>query len=329
LIQMKRYLIIQTAFLGDVVLATSMIESIHATAPDIKISMLVRDGNQHLLKDHPYLEHVIVWKKNSGKIKSLLHVINEIRKIRFDAVINLQRFFSSGLITAVSGSPVRSGFSKNPLSFLFSHKTVHVIGDGRHETERNISLLKGIIDVSCLKPKLYPSEKDKTKTSAFKDQPYVTMAPASVWFTKQLPVQKWIELCGRVPDHIKVYLIGAPSDKQLCDKILSGSGRNNILNLAGEFSILQTASLMENAQMNFVNDSGPLHLASAMNAPVTAFFCSTVPAFGFGPLSEQSSIIETKQPLTCRPCGLHGKKECPEKHFRCGTEIDLTDIRFN
>ena len=74
--------------------------------------------------------------------------------------------------------------------------------------------------------------------------------------------------------------------------------------------------------MNYVNDSAPLHFASAMNAPVTAFFCSTSPKFGFTPLSDISIILETKSNLSCRPCGIHGKKECPEGHFKCG-DIDF------
>ncbi|NBR16196.1 MAG: glycosyltransferase family 9 protein, partial [Crocinitomicaceae bacterium] len=76
----------------------------------------------------------------------------------------------------------------------------------------------------------------------------------------------------------------------------------------------------------YVNDSGPLHFASAMNAPVSAFFCSTSPTFGFGPLSDDSEIIEV-QNLDCKPCGLHGHSACPKGNFRCGNELDLKFIK--
>jgi heptosyltransferase II len=118
---MKKYLIIQTAFLGDVVLATALAESIHAADADAKISMLVREGNENLLKDHPYLDKVIVWRKKEGKLKSLWRVIREVKSYHFDSVVNLQRFLSSGLITAFSGSPVRAGFNKkSPLLLIHS-----------------------------------------------------------------------------------------------------------------------------------------------------------------------------------------------------------------
>jgi heptosyltransferase-2 len=78
--------------------------------------------------------------------------------------------------------------------------------------------------------------------------------------------------------------------------------------------------------MNFVNDSAPMHFASAVNAPTTAIFCSTIPKFGFGPLSDQSFVVETNEALSCRPCGLHGKKACPEGHFKCGKTINVKNL---
>lgn len=113
--------------------------------------------------------------------------------------------------------------------------------------------------------------------------------------------------------------MGAKSDYTLCEEIKTQStvDESRIINLAGKLSFLASAAMMKNAAMNYVNDSAPLHFASAMNAPVTAVYCSTVPAFGFGPLSDESYVVETKLELKCRPCGLHGKKSCPLGHFHC------------
>jgi heptosyltransferase-2 len=73
--------------------------------------------------------------------------------------------------------------------------------------------------------------------------------------------------------------------------------------------------------MNYVNDSAPLHFASAMNAPVTAVYCSTIPEFGFGPVSDVQNIVEVEEKLSCRPCGLHGYSSCPLGHFKCAMDI--------
>lgn len=96
----------------------------------------------------------------------------------------------------------------------------------------------------------------------------------------------------------------------------------NIEIVAGKLSFLQSAALISKARITYANDSAPLHIASAMNAPVAAVFCSTTPEFGFGPLSDRSFILETDEKLACRPCGVHGKKECPLGHFKC-SEIDI------
>jgi heptosyltransferase-2 len=118
------------------------------------------------------------------------------------------------------------------------------------------------------------------------------MAPSSVWFTKQLPINKWIELCNSIPKEVTIYLLGGAGDKVLCEEILNKTTHSTVRILAGELSLLESCELMKHAKMNYVNDSGPLHLASSVNAPTTAFFCSTVPSYGFFPLSYNSTIIE-------------------------------------
>jgi heptosyltransferase-2 len=94
------------------------------------------------------------------------------------------------------------------------------------------------------------------------------------------------------------------------------------VNLAGQLSLLASAALLRGAVLNYVNDSAPLHLCSATDAPVCAVFCSTVPAFGFGPLSTFARVVQHAPGLACRPCGLHGHARCPLGHFRCALEIE-------
>jgi ADP-heptose:LPS heptosyltransferase len=324
---MDKILVIQTAFLGDVILATALVEKLHLCFPGAEISMLVREGNESLLKNNPLLKEVLVWKKSSDKISNLIKITKEVRNHKYNMVVNLQRFLSSGIITVFSGAKIKTGFNKNPLSFLFTYRSPHIIGDGRHETDRNAQLIEKWCDKNSVKPKLYPASTDIEKTATYKNTSYVVMAPASVWFTKQLPASKWSELINKIPSGIKIYLVGAPADYALCQNIIDSTSKSEAINLAGKFSLLQTAALMRDAQMNYVNDSGPLHIASAMNAPVTAFFCSTVPEFGFGPLSTDSTIIQTTENLDCRPCGLHGFKQCPKGHFKCAHTIIIPDFK--
>lgn len=318
-----KFLVIQTAFLGDVVLATAILEKLHRFYPQAAIDMVVRKGNESLLDGHPFLRKVWVFDKRGGKYLNLLGLIRRVRAERYDHVINVQRFAASGLLTVLSGAKETAGFSKNPLSVFFTHRFPHVITPtppGTHEVDRNLSLIRHLTDDSPQRPALYPPPADYAATA--QAGPYVCMAPASVWFTKQWPASEWVALIRRIPAEVAIHLLGSPADHELCDQILTAAARPGVINQAGRLTLLQSAALMHGAHMNYVNDSAPLHLASAMNAPVTAIFCSTVPAFGFGPLSDKAIVAETLEPLDCRPCGLHGKRACPEGHFRCA-KIDI------
>lgn len=319
---MKKILVIQTAFLGDVILATPVISELKRLFPQVKIHVLVKKGNESLLANNPNIEQVFTFDKKKSKLNSIFELTREFRKNHYDLAINLHRFGSSGLITFLSGAKKKYGFRKNPFSIFFTKRFDHEIGNGTHEVSRNLRIIEEFGAVQVKRPEIFPSKEQFDKVSSFKLDHYSCFAPASVWFTKQLPEEKWIELITKRSKEEAIVLLGGPDDQTLCQRILDISGVAG-LNLAGKLNLLESAALMSRAKMNYVNDSGPLHLASAMNAPVTAFFCSTVPSFGFGPLSDISTIIETKEKLTCRPCGLHGHKECPEGHFKCGFGIEV------
>lgn len=324
---LHKILVIQTAFIGDAILATALLETLHASLPHASIDLLVRKGNESLFSNHPFLHEVLIWDKKGSKYKNLMSLLSTIRTSKYDLVINLQRFGATGLLTAFSGAKMTVGYDKNPFSFLFTKKFPHQLDKGLHEVDRNNTLVDWFASSVKRQPKLYPSAEQYKKIEAFAAQPYICVAPNSVWFTKQYPEHKWIEFLQAVPKHLVVYLLGAPGDAASCARIQAAVQSNSHIEvLAGKLSFLESAALMENATMNYVNDSAPMHIASSMNAPVAAIFCSTVPSFGFGPLSDQSFNIETSEKLSCRPCGLHGYKACPEGHFKCAEGIEKEQL---
>lgn len=324
--QLNRILIIQTAFIGDVILATALIESVAKLQPSAQLDVLVRKGNEALLHNNPHVYNLLIWDKQKQKNKNLFTLINRIRNTHYDVVINTQRFGATGLITALSGAKIKSGFKKNPFSFSFTHKASHQIGNGTHEIERNNALISFLGNHRAERPKLYPSPADFEKVNPYQQNKYVTLSPQSVWFTKQYPAHKWVELIQAAPQDIALYLLGGPGDFEKNQAIIAKANVSNTTNLAGKLSFLQSAALMQGAKMNYVNDSGPLHICSAMNAPVTAIFCSTTPKFGFTPLTDDSVVIESSTTPSCKPCGLHGHKSCPEKHFNCAEKIETASL---
>lgn len=330
-----KVLIIQTAFIGDVILATSLVDLVKKTFPSAQIDFLLRQGNQGLLQGHPRINNILIWNKKKGKYRNLISLALKARKEKYDYVLNIQRFASSGIFMALCGAKNKVGFDKNPLSFLFHKKVEHKIPypyqDGfLHEVQRNALLLKAIAPELSLPlaqniaPSLYPSKEDQLKAQSFVQEKYIVLAPSSVWFTKQWQKSKWEELKEKLHAEYQLLFIGGPDDASYIDSIIGKT--SNCQNLCGKLNLIQSAALMKNAKRVFVNDSAPLHLASAVQAKTTAIFCSTVPDFGYTPLSKESTIIQLSPRLGCMPCGLHGKKVCPLGHFNCSNNISVDEV---
>ena len=323
----KKILLIQTSFIGDIILLSSVIENLHRHLQPRSIDILINQHSVSLFKHDPHVRKVMGWNKKQQKYLNLVKLIRQIRQEQYDVVINFHRFFSTGLLTAFSGAQFKAGFSDNPFSFLYDKKMPFTFHENLHEVDRNHLLAKMAfpelqsVELSR-RPTLHPSVGDKARVSMYQKNDYLCFCPSSVWFTKQLPRERWIDLIRMLNFEGSIYLLGAPDDYQLCQDIKEAFD-GHVLNLAGALTLLQSAALMRKAILNFVNDSAPLHLASAMNAPVCAFFCSTVTDFGFYPLSDFSRVVEVEGSLYCRPCGKHGFSACPENHFRCAYEIPL------
>lgn len=289
--------------------------------------MLVRGGNESLFTGHPFIQKVHVWQKKSSKYSGLIRLIRVIRSERYDGVINLQRHTASALVTVLSGAAKTAGFHSTVLSALYSYRFKHKLGERgdmeySHEVDRYLQLTKPWIPLEKARPALYPSDGDFREVAAYKNKPFITISPSSVWFTKQTPASIWREFMD-ASGSMQIYLLGGPSDVAMCEALAKDHSHASVL--AGKLTLLQSAALMKNAEMNYTNDSAPLHLCSAMNAPVTAVFCSTIPEFGFGPLSDKSKVVQSRLELPCKPCGNHGKSSCPKGHFDCG-KITWTDL---
>ena len=330
---MQKIGIIQTAFIGDVVLSSALLESLHEKYPTATIDIVVRKGNEALFAQHPYISNVIIWDKQQNKYANWLKVLKQLRAQQYDVLINVQRYAATGLWTAFSKAMVTIGFDKNPFSFLFTHKVKHeAMQTGLHEIQKNHALIQFLDeDIPLCNPKLYPAPSDLEKVKSFQSQPYICIAPASVWYTKQFPIDQWVQFLNTLDYSGNVYIIGGPGDRKIGDQIVNGIAanariKNRVVNVAGQFNFLSSAAMQKGAVLNYVNDSAPMHFASAVNAPVVAIYCSTIPDFGYGPVSDQSFIVQTEKALSCKPCGIHGKKACPLAHFNCAMSIQMQQL---
>jgi heptosyltransferase-2 len=329
----KRILIIQTAFLGDVILCTPLIKASKKLFPNSFISFLLIPETKNTLENNPHLNEIIVYdKKGEDKgVKNFFKMVKKIKRGNFDLALIPHRYLRSALLAYLAKIPQRIGFDKSSGSFLFTQKVTYK--NNSHEIERNLSLLNDFTgDLLDKTPELFPNPQDFSYTqrllrdSGVKDNDKtVGIAPGSIWATKRWLPERFAEVSDRLIKEAgaKVIFLGSREDEKLCLEIANLMQEKPII-LAGKTSILQSAVIISKCKVILSNDSAPVHIASAMKKPTVAIFGSTIPEFGFAPYGEGNIIIEKK--IECRPCGIHGKDKCPKKHFKCMTEITTQEV---
>ncbi len=316
----KRILLVHTAFLGDVVLATSFVEAVKLTFPQSNIDMLVTPAYQEVLGNNPFLNKVLTFDKKNGKAKAFCRMIKEIRKESYDLAFLLHSSFTSSLLTFFGRIRRRVGFKRN-FSQLFLTDRVEFRQDC-HRIEKNFALLSvfGVLQ-EIPKTKVYP---EKMPAVFDNGQKMVAVAPGSVWATKRLPKWKFKEILDELPT-VNLLFVGSADERQMCKELIQSlQNPQNALNFAGKCNILQTAECLRQADLVLCNDSGILHLAEAVGSRVFAFFGPTVRDLGYYPYIAQDKMFEVD--LDCRPCGKHGHKSCPLGHHNCMTKMDTTEV---
>jgi len=324
----RNILVIQTAFLGDVILTLPLIQELYEAYPDSRITSLTIPSTAEILLHHPAVADSLVYDKRGRDrgISGLFRTAHRLRRERFDLALVPHRSFRSALLAVLAGIPRRIGFDSSTGSFLF---TDTVPRDGTlPETQRNLDLLKAMgVDTGAGPPRVYPGEHHRRQAQAFLDRHGITpqsdiigVAPGSVWPTKRWLPEGYASVIGRLREGEgrSVVLFGGAEDRRLCRRIVRMAGEG-IPVAAGELSVLSAAALMERCRLVISNDSAAAHLAAAARCPVVAIFGPTVPEFGFAPYGDDHIVLGAD--VDCRPCGIHGGNRCPRRTFACMRDI--------
>jgi heptosyltransferase-2 len=324
-----KILIIQTAFIGDVILTLPVAQVLKREKPDTIIDFLCIPSTAELLNNNPFINEVIIYNKRKAGLKGLYIIAKKIRNKNYDVIISPHRSFRSSLIAFLSGCKKTISFDKSDMSSMYKQTVEYVTGI--HEIQRNLNLLEplGIIENKIIKPELFPSDKDKSDIDSLLqekgiiEKEYVCIAPGSIWFTKRYPEEKYLKLIETLSRKgIPVFIIGGKDDEKLGGYL---SVHENVFNLAGKLSLLGSTELIKKAKLLVTNDSAPLHIANAVGTDVIAIFGATIPGFGFYPYGMNDVIFETNG-LVCRPCSIHGGNKCPIGTFECMLRIEEENI---
>ena len=324
---MEKYLVIQTAFLGDAILTLPMIQKLKETNNNCEIDVLAIPSTFEIFSSSPYVNKaIIIDKKGKHKsLRSLLKFIKQLKKNSYDRIYSPHRSFRSAFITMMLGVKETYGFSNS--SFRHIYKYLIEYKPQHHEVQRNLDLINFNYEIDDWKiiPEIRIENSIKEKIDDFIKNNTIknnlaVLAPGSVWNTKKYPAESFEEIISHlIKQEFSIILIGSEKEKILYDNI-AGKFNGNVISAAGIFNIIEVIEILKKAKILISNDSAPTHFAVCANIPVLTIYCSTIPEFGFYPYNKRSRYLSYNN-LSCKPCGIHGYDKCPLKHFACGNNL--------
>jgi lipopolysaccharide heptosyltransferase I len=299
-----KILLIKPSALGDIVHALPVLYSIKSSFPSAEIHWVVAAGFQEFLQDHPLITRIWPINKNLWKrFNRIFHTIEEFRTLSqlwvqesFDLVIDLQGLFRSGLMAWLSGAPVRIGFheAREGGSLFYTHS----VKGGRdiHAVTRYLKIAACLgADTSQVTFPLAPLPSSLPSSLSI-DRPYAVIAPAAAGEAKRWPAERFGELARHLP--LNSVVVSSGADAKIAQTVVEAS-RGKAFCFAGKTSIKELATIIRGAKFVVCNDSGPMHIAAALNVPVFAIFGPTSP-IRTGPYGEIHTVI--RGTLPCSPC---------------------------
>ncbi len=323
----NRLLVIQTAFPGDAILTLPMIQKLKEYNPDSSIDIVCITSTSEIFLASPSVANVHIFDKRK-KHRSILKMISfakELKKNNYSAVYSPHRSLRTSLLVMFLNIEESFGFSNSSIKYVYKNITEYI--PGHHEVERNLSLagVSTTNDSWKILPVLKATDENIKNVEDFfssvkKEEKTAIIAPGAVWNTKKYPFEYYIEIIKYlINKKFTVLLNGGEKDKKLCEQLAS-SCKENVISIAGKFSLVESFEVMKRGDIVISNDSAPTHLAVAADVPVLTIYCSTTPGFGFYPYHSKGKYIAADD-LYCHPCGIHGFQECPLNHFKCGMDL--------
>ncbi|PIU18838.1 MAG: hypothetical protein COT16_00935 [Elusimicrobia bacterium CG08_land_8_20_14_0_20_44_26] len=314
-----KILIIQSAFIGDVVLTLPLVEAVKQTAPSVEIQFLTLPAYEHFLEKHPAISKVIVDDKKGGGRSpvNFLKLCKRLKNEKFDEVLIPHRSFRSGLLARLSGIKKRTGFD-NAAGSIFYTGYAHY-NKSAHEADRNLALGKAAGFGKWNGKWNLPFNPNFKTGFLIRRKPLITMSPFSKWGTKRWIFSHWAKVINELAPIADIAVIGSSSDAELWEEIKKEI-KSEVGDFVGKTDFLDLAALVRQSDLLITGDSAPAHFASAFGIKTVVIFGPTVPEFGFGPYGgSKNAIVEIN--LACRPCSIHGPQKCPLGHHDCMKKI--------
>ena len=323
---------IQTAFLGDVVLTTPLLEVLAQRHGAVDI--VTTPAAAPLVETLPAVRRVVPYDKHGRDrgLPGLLGLARRLRAERYDVAYLPHRSLRTAALAWLARIPTRIGYRDGWALF---YTEARARPKAAHEVDRLLALAAA--EPRSERPSLHLTAADRATTEGFLRahgfsgrEPFVALAPGSTWGAKRWPHYR--ELSERLAARARLVVVGGPEDADLGDEIVravaAGGGRgerSSAVNACGRLTLRQSADVIRRATVLVTNDSAPLHFAQAVGTPTVAIFGPTAPAFGFGPRGPRDRVVE-RGGLACRPCSPHGPEICPLGHHLCMKSLTVDQV---
>jgi ADP-heptose:LPS heptosyltransferase len=318
-----KILVIRFSSIGDIVLTSPVLRCLKQQVPGAEVHVLTKETFRSLVEHSPNVDKVHVVGD------SLSAVVRQLKKERFDLIVDLHHNLRTWRVKRALGVPAKSFPKLNYEKWLLVNFRKNAL-PATHIVDRYLSTVAhlGVKNDDKGLELFIPAEKEVpmgTLPEAHRAG-YTALCIGGAHFSKRLPAHKLIELAQRLEGPVVV--IGGPEDKVVARSISDAVG-GRVLDATGKYDLLGSASLIRQARSVVAHDSGAMHVACAFHRPVVSVWGNTVPAFGMGPYQPQhpqNVHIAEVVGLDCRPCSKIGFEHCPKGHFKCMEDQDLARI---
>jgi heptosyltransferase III len=302
----RNILAIKLRYLGDVLLATPTLHALKTAYPAARLSVLVNRGTEAVLRANPDVDEIILIDR--GSIVQQTRFVWEIRRRRFDTVVDLTDGDRAAFLTWISGASVRIGFNAEERWTGRCYTTVVRPDAGVHRIERDMAAvlpLGAAIPNGVPRLRLTPEEDAAAEELAAqlgfsKDRPWVMIQPGARYWFKAWPPERFAELADRLNDRFGCQIVvgGSPEEESLTQSVVR-QAKSRLLSIAGRSDVRTLAALLKRSALFVGNDTGAMHIAAAVGTPVVGLFGPSNPR-EWGPRGSVTEIIY--KGVDCRVC---------------------------
>jgi heptosyltransferase III len=302
----RNILVIKLRYLGDVLLATPTLRALKAAYPMARLTALVNRGTDEILAANPDVDDIIPLER--GTIIEQWRFAMAVRRRQFDMVVDLTDGDRAAFLTRISGAPVRIGFNAEQRWTGRCYTTV-VHGDAAaHRIERDLAALRPLnLSVTDTIPRLWLTREDESRAEEVianlplrADQPLVVIQPGARYWFKAWPSERFAELADRLTEQFRCQiLVGGSQQEVELTQLVVKQAKSQLTTIAGLLDIRALAAVLKRSALFVGNDSGVMHIATAVGTPVVALFGPSNPT-EWGPRGGPAEVIY--KGLDCRVC---------------------------